>query len=79
MLRRDTFVIEIFQSVPDKIAGGAFIPFKRCQFERRSLTRPERIVNALQRFPRHSSFHKIALRQFLEKLHLLLLPLRIAI
>jgi hypothetical protein len=26
MLRRDTLFIEIFQSVPEKIAGGEFIP-----------------------------------------------------
>ena len=31
MLRRDTFVIEIFQSVPEKIARGEFIPPRRRQ------------------------------------------------
>ena len=33
MLRRDTFVIEIFQSVPEKNARGEFIPLGRHQFD----------------------------------------------
>src|SRR5208283_4694740 len=78
MLRRDTLVIKFFQSVPEKIAGGEFIPPGRHQFDGRLLLRPEMMESTPQRFPRHSSFHEVALRQFPKKLYLVLLPLLIA-
>jgi len=78
MLRRDTFVIKIFQSVPEKNAGGGFIPLGRHQFDCRLLMRPRKFESTSQRFPRHSSFHKVALRQFPKKLYLAFLPLPIA-
>src|SRR5208282_4355105 len=78
MSRRDTLVIKIFQSVPEKSARGEFIPLGRHQFDGRLLLRPEKIESAPQLFPWHSSFHKIALRQFPKKLYLVSLPLQIA-
>ena len=77
MLRRDTFVIKIFQSVPEKNAGGEFIPLGPLQVDCRWLLGPQKFENAPQRFPRHSSFHKIALCQFPKKLYLVFLPLLI--
>jgi hypothetical protein len=46
MLRRDTFVIEIFQSVPEKNARGEFIPPGRRQSDRRLPVHRSRIDSA---------------------------------
>jgi hypothetical protein len=78
MLRRDTFVIKIFQCVPEKNARGEFIPPRRHRVDYRWLLGPQKFENAPQRFPRHSSFHKVAFCQFPKKLYLAFLPLPIA-
>ena len=78
MLRRDTFVIKIFQSVAEKNAGGEFIPLAHRQSHRLCLLRAERSLHAPRGFPRHSSFHEVARRQFPKKLYLICLPMLIA-